>query len=77
MNCATRFLWDHPIKMRDLIGQYQDAGADQLNISIRATRDRRQGSGAYDLDGISELAAILPMTEVNTEHSYINTLGEV
>jgi probable F420-dependent oxidoreductase len=56
-------------QIRDLIGQYQDAGADQLNISIRATKDRQQGSGAYDLDGLSELAAILPMAEVNIERN--------
>jgi probable F420-dependent oxidoreductase len=45
-------------QMHDLIGRYRDAGADQLNISIRATRDRRSNGSAYDLDRLSCLAGI-------------------
>lgn len=51
-------LMGSPSQMHDLIGRYRDAGADQVNISIRATRDRRHNDSAYDLDRLSCLAGI-------------------
>lgn len=44
--------------MHDLIGRYRDAGADQVNISIRATRDHRHNDSAYGLDRLSCLVGI-------------------
>lgn len=56
-------LMGSPDQMRDLVGRYQDVGADQLNVSIRATRDSQRGGRSQDLDRLSELAAVLAVSE--------------
>lgn len=46
-------------QMSDLVGRYAEAGADQLNIAIRATRDWQRADRRHDRDQLSELAAVL------------------
>ncbi|MFD5035173.1 TIGR03619 family F420-dependent LLM class oxidoreductase [Streptomyces sp. NPDC058405] len=53
-------LFGSPDEMRDLVDRYREAGADQLNLSLRAGAS--QQGRTHDFTGLTRLAEILPLT---------------